>query len=61
MERLFTCKNVIYIGTLLDGKHGPIPLFEIREPSREEWNRMARKQAIRNKKNGVQIGHKKEE
>lgn len=45
MDELFKCKNVTYLGTLLDEKFGAIPLFEIREPSQEEWNRMAREQA----------------
>ncbi len=52
MERLFNCKNVTHIGTLLDEKFGPIPLFEIEEPTRKEWNRMAREQARKHKKYG---------
>lgn len=53
MERLFNCKNVTHIGLLLDETYGPIPLFEIRELSREEWNKLAASKPGRTKEGGA--------
>ena len=40
MKELLNCKNVKFLGmwTDPDGVYGRIPIFEIDEPSREEWN-----------------------
>ena len=46
MEELLKCKNVKLLGMWTDpkGVYGKIPIFEINEPSAEEWNAKARRQ-----------------
>lgn len=44
MQDLLKCKNVKFLGmwTDPDGTYGRIPIFEIDEPSCEDWNKKAK-------------------
>ena len=49
MQQLLSCKNVSLIGVWSDpkGVYGKIPVFEINEPTAEEWNEMCRRQFLK--------------
>lgn len=55
MERLLRCKNVSFLGLWEDpeGVYPPMPLFELREDSVEEWNKKVIEQRRKNEQKNL--------